>query len=52
MKKLTSKNNASKIGTFKDIFSDLFTGDLNQYISPKFLVTTRFLTVEKKKTKG
>lgn len=52
MKKLVSKNNANKISTFKNIFSDFLTSDLNKSISLKFLVIARLLTVEKKKTKG
>ena len=53
MRKLALKNNnASEIGTFKDIFSDPSTGDPDEPTFLKALVAARLKTVGTKKAKG
>lgn len=53
MKKLALKNNnASEIGTFKDILLDPPTGDPDEPTPPKALAAARLKTVGTKKAKG
>lgn len=52
MRKLALKNNASEIGTFKDILSNPPTGDPDEPTPPKALAAARLKTVGTKKAKG